>query len=131
MNEINEENVEEMQGTDTGGPTELSAVDDGTNIEEGDVSNDSSQEKETEAVGESISGGDSTEILGQILSELQLNNEKMDEMQVYQEERDSNLFLKPLSVYTTAEGLLLLLFLGFVALSVFRLVGGIIGCKKR
>ena len=105
-------------------------VDDGTDIEKSDSTDITSQEEETENIDETVSDSDSSEILEQILVELQLNNEKLDEMQVYKEKQDITLFMKPLSEYTVAEGLLLLLFLGFVAYSIFHLVGGILRCKK-
>lgn len=131
MNENNEENLEELQETVDIDETELSALGDGEDIEESDASNVASGEETETTVDDSVSGGDSTEVLEQILIELQLNNEKMEEIQTYRDEHDMNLFTKPLQEYTVTEGLLLLLFLGFVAYSVFHLVGGILRCKKQ
>lgn len=138
MNEGNGENLEELQDDPFEYENELPELEEGETAEEdGEVITydnmgaDTSQEEELETVVDTVSDGDSNDIMEQILIELQLTNSKMDELQEYQAERDVNLFVKPLEEYTVTESLLLVIFLGFVACCIFRLVGGILRCKKQ
>lgn len=124
LEQLEEENATENTGEETGETTENI----GENVAEGDVSNDTS-EPETENV-DIVPDADYTGYLQQILEELQLNNEKIEELKTYQEERDMTIFEKELSKYTTTEGLLFTLLLFVIAFGIFKITGGIIRCEK-
>lgn len=69
------------------------------------------------------------EQLNDIINELITQNEKLESLQAYVEEKDMTLFEKPLDKYTVTEGLLLLTFFVVVFAVIMKLIGGVITCK--
>lgn len=128
MNENSKEIMENNEGINESDEGELSEMVNGTDVEEGGVSNDTSEE-EAESLAGTVSDGDS-ETLSLILEELQLHTEKIENLQTCQEEKDLSLFEKQLSKYTATEGLLLIVVLILTAEMIFKKIGGILRCEK-
>lgn len=122
-----EEQIGENEGAESGEETGEAV---GEIPEDTDVSDEAGTESDSEGLQPEETLERNQEATTLPAEELEFLTEKVEEMHTYLAERDMSIFEKPLSKWTTTEGLLLLVVLILTAELIFKKIGGILRCEK-